>query len=128
MIRIEVEAVEETIISWNTQLKGNIFIYDNYRDIENVEKAVKYVMKMFNSKKFHDVSVSFIYENGSIYGRTTGRLFNIFNGGKITECHWSEHSATADTRFEHDKLSRKLVKAMYLECADKAINYEKASA
>ena len=124
MIRIEVEATEKTIIDWNTQLKGSMPIYRDFRDVETVEKVVKYVMSLFASKKFHDVSVSFIYDNDSIYGKTTGRLFNICNGGKVTELHWYGDSSTADTKIELEKLTKKIIKDMYLECVERFKEYE----
>ena len=128
MIKIEVEAHAKTAIEWNTELKGSKDIYRNYRDIEKVEEVVKYVKALFANKTFHDVSVSFIYDNGTTYGKTTGRLFNISNGGKVTELHWYSLGSTADTKIELDKLTTKIIRDMYLECADKAIEYDKMNA
>ena len=128
MIKIEVEAHAKTAIEFNTELKGSKYIYSNYRDIEKVEEVVKYVKAIFANKSFHDVSVSFIYDNGTLYGRTISRLFNITNGGKVTELHWYSTCSTADTKIELDKLTIKIIRDMYLECADKAIEHDKMSA
>lgn len=128
MIRIEVEAHAKTAIEFNTELKGSKDIFSDYRDIEKVEEVVKYVKGLFTNKHFHDVSVSFIYDDGSLYGKTISRLFNIVNGGKITELHWYGTGSTADTKIELDKLTAKIIREMYLECADKAIDHDRMTA
>ena len=128
MIKIEVEAHAKTAIDFNTELKGSKTIFSKYRDIETVEDVVKYVKSIFTNKTFWDVSVSFIYDDGSLYGRTISRLFNVTNGGKVTELHWYGLGSTADTRIELDKLTTKVIRDMYLECADKAIENEKLNA
>ena len=128
MIRIEVEAHAKTAIEFNTELKGSKDIFSDYRDIEKVEEVVKYVKGLFADKHFHDVTVSFIYGDGSLYGKTVSRLFNIVNGGKITALHWYGTVSTADTKIELDKLTTKIIREMYLECADRAIDYDRMTA
>ena len=128
MIRIEVEAHTKTIIDFNTEIKGCKWVYNNYRDVETVDEVVKYVKAIFASKSFRDVSVSFIYDDGTLYGRTISRLYNLTAGGNVTELHWYGRGSTADTQIELDKLTAKIIRNMYLECADKAIENEKLNA
>lgn len=128
MIRIQVEARQKTVIDFNTELKGEKTIYRNYRDIDVVEDAVKYVNGLFTNKNFHDLSVSFVYDNGTLYGKTVSRLYNVCNGGKVTELHWYGNGSTADTSIELEKLTSKIIRDMYLECADKANEYDQMTA
>ena len=122
-IKIEAEFTMKTFAGFYTYCKADEHIWDDFRDVENVEKAVAYVKKILTNKNARDIMVTFIYDNGTDYGCSTSRLCDDFSGG-IREYAWDEYGNNI-RNIQHKKLSAKHIKELYLDCADKAIEYKK---
>ena len=98
-------------------------IFDNYRDISNVDKVVKEVKKLFNSKNTRNETVTFAYTKRDYSHENTGRMFRLY-GDEITRCYWKEGYSNSIGIKVGTKMTTKLIKEMYLDCADRAIKYE----
>lgn len=120
MITIKAEWEMRTELG-TTRCEAYKTIFRNYRDIDNVEEAVEWVKKLFNSKKYNNPMVDFCYDNDTAYGFTVSRYFK----------EWSEgYSMVYFNGFGHgikshlDKFTKKDIRNAYLDCADKCMDYE----
>lgn len=121
-IKLHAEFTMSTFAGYFTYCNASEYIWSDFRDISNVEKAVKYVKTLFAKKGIRDLMLTFTVDNGTTYGISTARIFHDFKDGqeKIAVVRWDNNGNR--TSYENvDKLSAKLIKSLYLECADRTI-------
>jgi len=116
----------------NAEFKTNTFagitscnvdktIWRNPRDIETVEDAIKWVKKVF--EKGTDTMVTFGFFDNEDHNFS--RLFKDWRNGVqgVREIHWNGHGTLVSDIF-HEKLTNKLIRELYLDTADKYIEWE----
>ena len=121
MITIEIKFNTTTAFG-TTACSASKSIFNNYRDVENVEEAVEYVKKCFGNKKYSNQCVDFLYYEA--IGRreyTVSRFFRFYSE-PITQVVFNG-KANGD-KYENVKFGAKEIKKAYLECAEFALEKE----
>lgn len=102
-----------------THCQASKYIYDNYRDVANVEDAVKYIKQCFGNKAYSNQLVDFIYFNE--HERLISRYFR-FYGTEINYVYFGGMgNGISATR---EKFDSRDIKKAYLEACDKAIEWK----
>lgn len=123
MISIELEYKGRTEFGYgDSNVRINIF--DNYRDVDNVEKAVNMISKLFFNKKYGEPTVT-IHHYVMDYGTVSIGRITRFYSDTTTRCHWVDWNGfNSGDKEELCKFTRKQVKEFYLDCIDYAVSRE----
>lgn len=123
-IYIEFEFETRTPVGW-TYCTACEAISKDYRDVDTVANAVSLVKKFFSNKNYHNQCVTFFastYYKGKHevsrlwYNHKDGYDLAIFEG------------VGAYSNLTREKADAKLIREMYLNCADYTISVEKHDA
>ena len=120
MITIKAEWTTRTDLGLTT-CTAEKDIFSNYRDVDHVEEAVNYVKKLFNTKKYNNQCVDFIFSNNTAYGCTVVRYFRFYSD-KVNKVVFN--GKAEGEKYEIDKLTTKEIKEAYLHTADMCMDYE----
>ena len=125
-IKIDTNFTMKTFAGFFTYCNAGENFYRDFRDVDTVEKAVKYVKTILNHKELRDLMITFTYGDDIIYApHATSRL--CYDMGLYRLIKW-DYRGNLISEEKLDKVTTKLIRELYLECADKAIEMEKASA
>lgn len=96
-------------------------IFRNPRDMEESEKAIKWVKSVLTNGA--DAMVTFGYFDEHEYD--FARLFVDYQNGikGVREIHWNKYGNLLSDEF-HDKLTTKIIRKVYIEVADIYIDHE----
>lgn len=109
-----------TTILGDTDCSTAHCVSKDYRDIDNVEEAVKMVKKFFANKSFRGQLATFYYIRNDGH-RDTTRLYARYDG-EYDQIIFEGHGSYTDRLVP--KMTAKLIRECYLNCADCAIKYE----
>ena len=109
-----------------TDCKAEKLIFRNYRDVDTVEDAIKYVNKLFKDAKLSNQCVTFIYDSDKTYGQSTTRFFRFYSD-EINEVYFGDGFGSGISK-RLDKFTKRDIRRAYLDCADRAIAYEETKA
>ena len=99
-------------------------IFGDYRDIEHVEEAVAWIKKLFNSKKYSNQLVDFCHFDGNVE-RTVSRYFRFYSDD-VNKVYFG--GMGNGIKEDNVKFTAREIKKAYLQCADKANEWEEALA
>lgn len=121
LITIQVNFTARTVAG-RTECQAEKNIHGSYRDLSDVSRVnsvVEYVKKILSSKTISDKMITFNFGNHwNMVG--TSRIVDDFVCGREI-IKWG-HNTT--DRWDVEKITAKDIKALYLECVNKALEQE----
>ena len=123
MIRLEFDYETKTIMG-HSRCQSTPYVYDDYRDIKNVEETVAILRKFFTNKNLNSQCVTFSYSMKDYSSHNVSRYWHNY-GSSYSFAVWDGARSGAHGDLDDYKFTAKDFREMYLECADLAIEYER---
>lgn len=120
MLTIEANFKANTFAG-HTECQAHKYVFGNGRDIESAEDAIKWIQDVL--RKGDDPMITFGCFNDTQHN--FHRVFPDYKDGKkgFRYIQWTNKGNVLSDDFV-EKLTKKDVRAMYLRCADRALDFE----